>query len=84
MKIDLHGMELIEAVIEILYCIREADLSTDNIIEIVHGYHSGYILKNYIRSKRFIQEIRKEGFIITPIRSNNPGVSFFKISSKKN
>lgn len=81
-SIDLHGLELSEAIIEIVYCIREMDLSSDNMLEIVHGYHSGRVLKNYIRSKRFLQDINNEGYKIVPIKSNsnNAGASYFKVS----
>ncbi|WP_457556808.1 Smr/MutS family protein [Candidatus Harpocratesius sp.] len=83
MKIDLHGYELSDAIVEISYAIRELDLKNDHVIEIVHGFHSGQVLKNYIRSKKFLQDMKKDGYFLKALSGNNPGSSFFLVTMNR-
>ena len=79
MKIDVHGYELWEAIEEIVRALEECHIQGDSRIEIVHGYRKGQVLKNYIRSDGFLREIAREGYKLKRIKSENPGVSFFKL-----
>ncbi|MEJ2280121.1 MAG: Smr/MutS family protein [Candidatus Lokiarchaeota archaeon] len=63
MEIDIHGLRLWEAIDEILYFLEECKANDIKEISIIHGYHHGNILKDYIRSEGFIIEIAKNGFI---------------------
>ena len=49
-ELDLHGKTLDDAYSEILYAINSLDLSYKSIL-VIHGYHLGTALKNYIREK---------------------------------
>lgn len=79
MECDLHGCEQAEAYIEILQTLRECKEEKDNIIQIIHGFHKGTILKSYVQSQKFISQMKKEGFLLTRIKSTNPGISSFMI-----
>lgn len=50
LKIDLHGLSLEQAKAEIIYQINNVDIDVKNIL-LVHGYHSGTVLKNFIRKE---------------------------------
>ncbi len=79
MKVDLHGHELLDAKDEILLILEECVLNGDFLLELVHGYKQGQVLKNYIRSDRFIREMAREGYILARKQDKNPGVSIFEI-----
>ncbi len=79
-EINLHGMELTEALIEIHYALKECKNEGFNVIEIIHGYHSGTVLKTYIQSPKFLKEMKKDGFMLKRIRSSNQGATRFQIS----
>lgn len=48
--LDLHGKTLEEAQAELIYVINSVDLSYKSIL-VVHGFHLGTVLKDYIRDK---------------------------------
>lgn len=49
-QLDLHGKSLDDAYAELIYAINSLDLSYKSIL-VVHGYHLGTVLKDYIRDK---------------------------------
>lgn len=44
--------ELIEAKDEILLKLEECQIKGENVLEIVHGYHRGHVLRDYVRSQQ--------------------------------
>ena len=79
MECDLHGCELSEAIIEVFHALEECTVNDDKSLEIVHGYYHGTVLRNYFRSKRFLQEAAKDGYNIRAVKSSNPGKTQFLI-----
>jgi len=79
MKIDLHRYELWEALDEIVLVLEECKIKGDSILELIHGFKQGQVLKNYIQSEGFIKEMAREGFNLTRSQTSNPGVSIFKL-----
>ena len=79
MEIDLHGFELVEAMIEVDYAIRECIGDGESQITIVHGFHSGSVLKNYFRSARFIRDMKKSGVSIKVTNTSNLGHTIVNI-----
>lgn len=79
MEVDIHGFELWEAIEEIIYYLEECKVREIQEISIIHGYHSGQVLKNYIQSEGFLKEIAREGFRLKMKESSNIGVSCFLI-----
>ena len=79
MEINLHGFELWEAIEEILYKLEECQVNDIHEITLIHGYHKGQVLKNYVKSEGFLKEMSKEGFELKKIGSPNSGVSSFII-----
>jgi len=79
LECDLHGCELSEAIIEVFHALEECAVNEDKILEIVHGYYHGTVLRNHFRSKRFLQEAAKEGYNIRIIKSPNPGKTQYLI-----
>ncbi len=82
MKCDLHGCELIEAKDEILLKLEEGQIKGDTVLEIVHGYHRGTVLRDYVRSQEFIDETILAGFILKIKDFSDPGRSFFHVILK--
>ena len=80
LECDLHGFELSEAIIEVFQALEECVVNEDKFLEIVHGYSRGTVLRNYFRSKRFLQSAAREGYKLRIVKSSNPGKSQFHIS----
>ncbi|MFW9970626.1 MAG: Smr/MutS family protein [Candidatus Odinarchaeota archaeon] len=78
-KCDLHGFRLFEAIEEILDVLEDCLSSGDKNLFIIHGYRNGQVLKNYVRSKKFIQDMASEGYILKEVNLPNPGASMFKV-----
>lgn len=49
-QLDLHGKTLEEAYSDLIYTINILDLSYKSIL-VVHGYHAGTVLKDFVREK---------------------------------
>ena len=83
MKIDLHGLTLDEAIIELRMGLSESLQCDDSIVEIIHGYHNGQVLKTYLHSSRFEADMLKEGIIFTRLKKgSSPGAMLVKIQKK--
>ena len=48
--LDIHGLTKEEAKAEIIYAIESSDLFIKAIL-VTHGYHSGVVLKNFLRKE---------------------------------
>lgn len=57
--LDLHGLSLEQAKAAIIYEINSVDSDIKNIL-LVHGYHSGTVLKNYIRKEFKYDKVEKK------------------------
>ena len=79
MDIDIHGFELNEAIDEISYILNACKIEGITEISIVHGYHHGQVLKNYIRSEGFLREMKREGYELRRKSVNNPGTTNFDL-----
>ncbi len=79
MKCDLHGFRLFDAIEELINIIEVCLSSGESIIFIIHGYRNGQVLKNYFRSKKFLEDMADEGFKLKQLNQSNPGVSVFKL-----
>ncbi len=53
--------------------------SGDRILFIIHGYRHGQVLKNFFRSKEFLEDMKDEGYNLKELSHPNPGVSMYKI-----
>ena len=49
-QVDLHGKCLEDAIAELIYVINSVDLSYKSVL-VVHGYHLGTVIKDYVRDK---------------------------------
>ena len=79
MIFDVHNLYLKDAIDEILYKLEECKESGDNILQIIHGYKHGNVIKDYLRSKGFISDIGKLGYKLIDKNFSKEGVSVFKI-----
>ena len=79
MEIDLHGLELWEALEEIVYKLEECQEKGIQEITLIHGFHKGQVLKNYIRSEGFLKDMAKDGFKLKNKDNPNSGISSFII-----
>lgn len=61
-KLDLHGMILEEAKSELLNMLHHIDVCYKGIL-IVHGYHKGTVLKNYIRKEFEHRNVYEKVFV---------------------
>ena len=81
MQIDLHGLELSEAIVEVSYGLEDCKVNEDRLLEIIHGFNTGRVLKNYFNSQKFLKSVEREGFRLTKQKPPNPGTTLFKILS---
>ncbi|TXT57122.1 MAG: hypothetical protein BAJALOKI1v1_1870001 [Promethearchaeota archaeon] len=79
MEIDIHRMDLWEAIDEIIYLLEECQIHKERTITIIHGYRHGKILKDYIHSEGFIREMKKAGFSLKKKTIRNQGATTFFI-----
>lgn len=79
LEVDIHGFELWDAIEEIIYCSEECKVRGIQENSIIHAYHSGQVLKNYIHSEGFLKEMAREGFRLKMKESSNIGISCFLI-----
>ncbi|MBQ7579082.1 MAG: Smr/MutS family protein [Clostridia bacterium] len=49
-EIDVHGKTLEDARADVLYMLSSVDSGVDGLL-VVHGYHSGTVIRNYFRHK---------------------------------
>ena len=82
-KCDLHGFRLFEAIEEIIGIIEGCLSSGYNLLFIIHGYRNGQVLKNYVRSKEFLEDMIREGYKLIELNHPNPGASRFKVILSK-
>ncbi|MBA7541801.1 hypothetical protein ES705_34117 [subsurface metagenome] len=74
---------MFDAIEEIINNIERCLSSRDNILFIIHGYRNGQVLKNYFRSKKFLEDMTNEGYKLIELNHPNPGASKFKIVLSK-
>lgn len=79
MELDLHGLEIAEAMIEIYLSLEDCKKNGDSIITFIHGFHGGQSLKNSIRSPRFLKELYKHGYQLKKSDYKDPGKTTFLI-----
>lgn len=80
MLIDLHGFCLKDAIEEVLCKLNELVANGQQLLEIIHGYRNGQVLKNYFQSKEFLKDMKACGYIVTPKhKGKNPGMSRFNV-----
>lgn len=70
-EIDLHGLTREEALSEIIYEVQMADRNIDG-LAIIHGYHSGRVLKDLVRKEFNNDRIEKKVFV-------NASVTVYKL-----
>lgn len=57
--VDLHGMTLEDAKATLIYTLGVVDLDIKCLV-VVHGYHSGQVLKNFVRREFKHKDIEKK------------------------
>lgn len=57
--IDIHGLTKEEAKAELIYQINKTDIFVKAML-ITHGYHSGVVLKNFIRNEFVHKNVSKK------------------------
>lgn len=78
-KCNLHGFRFYEAIKEVQQIIEICLTSKDKYLLVIHGYRRGGVLKNYICSKEFLEDMADEGYILREINHPNPGATMFEI-----
>jgi len=73
MRIDLHGLPLSEAKIKSQISVAEAWSKSISSIELIHGYHLGNVIKDYIQDE---YGLRRD------IGSIYPEISVLKLKDK--
>jgi len=73
-EIDLHGTGLFDAKLKIIESTTRAYNSDWNGLVFIHGYHGGTAIRDYIRSKHFVQDLASEGLNIPmKLDTSKPG-----------
>ena len=85
MRIDLHGLPLSEAKMKSQISVAEAWSTSNSSIELIHGYHLGNIIKDYIQDedglRRDIENIYPEVLIL---KLKDKGLGATVISFRRN
>ena len=79
MELNVHNHSLEEAVEAILYKFEECKECRDNSLKIIHGHKHGTVIKDYIRSGRFLREIAKMENEVIERNFSEAGSTIFKI-----
>ena len=80
MELNVHNHSLEEAVEAILYKFEECKECRDNSLKVIHGHKHGTVIKDYIRSSRFILEVAKMGNEVIEKNFSEEGRTIFKIN----
>ena len=85
MRIDLHGLPLSEAKMKSQISVAEAWSTSNSSIELIHGYHLGNVIKDYIQDedglRRDIENIYPE---VSILKLKNKGLGATVISFRRN
>jgi len=76
---DLHGLFLDESKKEIKQAFKKCQENGSDRVEIIHGHVHGQVLKNYIRSKKFIKDMHFRQFDVRIFDKSDPGATTIKI-----
>ncbi len=49
-RVDLHNLTKEDAKISLIYAVENADLDIKCLV-VIHGYHSGQVIKNFVRNE---------------------------------
>jgi hypothetical protein len=78
-QLDLHNRELSDAVLEIIQVVKECVLQEENVLEIIHGYTHGMVIKIYLNSPKFKAVLKREGVLLDKMYSTK-GSTTYKIT----
>jgi|TARA_B110000914_G_scaffold173787_1_gene154807 hypothetical protein len=85
MRIDLHGLPLSEAKMKSQISVAEAWSTSNSSIELIHGYHLGNVIKDYIQDedglRRDIENIYPE---VSILKLKDKGLGATVISFRRN
>ncbi len=86
MKLDVHHLFLKDALEEIVIKFDECVELGDNFLEIVHEHEHkhGTVIRDYIRSSRFLKETARNGYKIVSKNFSDGGVTIFQLEPPKN
>ena len=73
MRVDLHGLPLLDAKLKSQIAVAEAWESSQPSIELVHGYNLGTVIKDYVQRENGLQR---------DIKRIYPEISKLKLSDK--
>ena len=84
MRVDLHGLPLSEAKIKSQVSVAEAWSKSNSSIELIHGYHLGNAIKDYVQNK---DGLRKDIEIkypeVSELKLRDKGLGATKISFRR-
>lgn len=79
MEINVHGMQVADAEIELMYALEECKLNGDPFLTIVHGYNLGTAIRDQVRSSKFLGRMRRNGYNLQLERISDKGKTTFNI-----
>ena len=75
MKVDLHGLPLLDAKLKSQISVAEAWHSLKSSIELVHGHNLGTVIKDYIQREEGLQsDIMRIYPEISPLKLSDKGL----------
>jgi hypothetical protein len=79
--IDLHGMHRWKAKKAIIRGIFSLMAQGKLSLLVIHGYHHGTILRDYIRNGRFLRDLHQEYPLLPPVKiiEHQPGATKIRI-----
>jgi len=67
-KLDLHGMNRWKARKALFRRILQLLVSGKKDLLVIHGYHHGTVLRDYIRDGRFLRDLHTEYPLLPPVK----------------
>jgi len=81
--VDLHGMYLKDAIIDVEEKLEECKDRGVEGLKIIHGYHHGTTLREYFQSNKFKEDMKCAGLIISLVHIKNLGDTQIGVEMQK-
>ena len=84
-KIDTHGLKILDASLELCNKIEEAYYLGHEFVKVVHGFNNGTVIQKYIRSGEINSKLRifDSNVEVFVYDAHDPGVTILKFGKKK-
>ena len=76
-RCNLHGFTLEDAREETIKILNACWKAKKYCLTFIHGHNRGHVLRDYLRSEKFLVEMQSEGFLLFRGEMDDPGITIF-------